>query len=362
MYLTPDNRNKKDSTVVEIQRMLNVIRTKYNQSWPILDDDGVYGIMSASVVLEFQKQHGLSSIMSKNGPVLGDTTIFNIRDCYSTPTLHQPNDSTETMLNKKKVKGKNTFDKIYSPISATVGVAGKISDVYKPADAMAKFLENIEKLIMQQAQNFRNRIGKLPAHTRERHLLKALEKSQEFISKAQKYGVSDAARVTYGTLTKENVINYFKEAADAISNSKVTAAFRKGSATFTKIKNALKPLYDFFNKIPGLKYLGAIEKIIRGTIAMFQLNFEKAFSYYLDGVRDVVESVLVDMAVAALVAMGGWIAIVIAILLIVVVMIIDYFFFSDNSGDSLVDKYTSLSTQNVVQDTIAPWVYNKIYK
>lgn len=362
MYLTPDNRNKKDSTVLEVQRMLNVIRTKYNQSWAILDDDGVYGILSASVVLEFQKQHGLSSIMSKNGPVLGDTTISKIRDCYSMPTLHQPNDSTETMLNKKRVKGRITLDKIYSPLSAIVGTTGKISDVYKPADAMAEFLENIENLILQQAQNFRYRICNLPAHTRKRHLLKALEKSREFISKAQKYGVSDAARVTYGTLTKESIINYFKEAADAISNSKVTAAFKKGSAIFTKIKNALKPLYDLFKKIPGLKYLGAIEKIIRGTIAMFHLDFEKALSYYMDGVRDVVESVLVDVAVAALIAMGGWIAIVIAILLIVVVMIIDYFFFSDNSGDSLVDKYTPLSTQNVVQDTIAPWVYNKVYK
>jgi len=360
MYLTPDKNNKKDSTVVEVQRMLNVIRTKYNMSWPYLNDDGIYGHNTASVVLEFQKKHGLSSVMSKDGPILGDTTITYIRECFARPILHQHKDSTETQINKKKVKQKNTFDNIYSPISATVGSAAKISDAYTPVEAMTNLLKNIEKLILQQADNFRNRIGKLPSVTRQRHLLKALEKSREFIAKAQKYGVNEAAVITYGSLTKDDVIKYFKEAADAISNSKVTAAFKKASAIFTKIKNALKPLYDFFNKIPGLKYLGAIEKIIRGIISLFQLEFEKSFSYFLDGIRDVVESVLVDLAVAALIALGGWLAIVMAIVLVVVVMVIDYFFFSDNSGDSLVDKYTPLSTQNVVQDTIAPWIYNKV--
>lgn len=352
MYLVPDANNKPSSEVAQVQRMLNCVRVNFHHSWDCLNEDGIYGRQSAVVVRQFQIYCGISSQMTANGPVLGDTTIAAIRDCYrQIPVIRQGNAGQIT--NKKTV-----FGQIYNPAAAVVSTASNVSGAYAPFEALSK----LEGLISQQADNLRRRISKIPKNPRARNLEKAVAKSKEFLSKAKKYGVNVSVTEVYGKLTKTDVVKYLSDAADMISSSKVLDVLKKSRKLISGITNALKPLYNFLNKIPGLKYLGAAEKIIRGTVALFRCEFETAFKYFLDGIREIVESILVDAAVVALIAAGGWLALLVAILLIVVVMIIDYFFFSDNSGESLVDKYTPLRTQNVVQDTIAPWIYNSVNK
>lgn len=88
MYLVPDPHNKPDSTVREVQSMLNAIRTNYHHSWDYLSVDGIYGKGTANVVKRFQEYRGISSTMSPGGVILGDTTIEYIRQEYNTiPTL-----------------------------------------------------------------------------------------------------------------------------------------------------------------------------------------------------------------------------------------------------------------------------------
>lgn len=84
MYLTPDQKNKPDSTVREVQSMLNAIRTNYHHSWDYLIVDGIYGKNTARVVKNFQVYRGVTSQMTPSGPILGDTTIKYIRDSYNT--------------------------------------------------------------------------------------------------------------------------------------------------------------------------------------------------------------------------------------------------------------------------------------
>jgi len=82
MYLEPNSNNKRHSEVAEVQRMLNSIRVNFHHSWDYLSEDGIYGKQTANVVRQFQIYKGISSQMTKDGPVLGDTTILYIKEMY----------------------------------------------------------------------------------------------------------------------------------------------------------------------------------------------------------------------------------------------------------------------------------------
>lgn len=79
MYLSPDPKNRVDSTVMEIQNKLNSIRSYFHHNWPYLTVDGIYGKDTAAAVKGFQVYKGITSAPAPLGPILGDTTIQNIR-------------------------------------------------------------------------------------------------------------------------------------------------------------------------------------------------------------------------------------------------------------------------------------------
>ena len=83
MFLSPNSNNKPDSTVRDIQRMLNSIKVNYHHDWPYLAIDGIYGKESATAVRKYQIYRGISSQMTSNGPVLGDTTISYIKNDFN---------------------------------------------------------------------------------------------------------------------------------------------------------------------------------------------------------------------------------------------------------------------------------------
>ncbi len=353
MYIVPNPNNKPDSAVQEVQIMLNAIRINYHHNWSYLGEDGRYGPQSASAVKQFQIWRNISSQTTPFGPVLGDYTVKCIRECYNTIPSISNRVSEVTPDTSRRI---NYVEASYNVMSTGVKNAYEAGT---RVDQFTSFLIKTEEIILQQANNLQRRISKIPKNPRIRHLIKALEKSGEFIKTATKAGVNEAAKLTYGSLTKEDVIRYLKECSQIINNSPVTKFFTNAKNIMVKIKNAIKPLYDLLNKIPGLKYLGAIEKLAKGTWSMIRGEFENAAKLYTDALREIIESIIVDALVVAALALGGWVALVIAILVIIVAMIIDYFFFSDNPGDSLVDKHTTLKTRNLAQDG-AGWAYHKI--
>lgn len=83
MYLTPSNNNKPNEEVRKVQRMLNSLRYRYNQTWEYLVDDGIYGKKSAAAVKKFQEYRGILPQMTPLGPILGDTTIRYITEEYN---------------------------------------------------------------------------------------------------------------------------------------------------------------------------------------------------------------------------------------------------------------------------------------
>lgn len=107
MYLVPDSKNKPDSTVREVQSMLNAIRTNYHHSWDYLTVDGVYGKGTANVIKKFQEYRGIISTMTSDGVILGDTTIEYIRSEYRTIPVLSNRSSTTIPINKKRSEDVN---------------------------------------------------------------------------------------------------------------------------------------------------------------------------------------------------------------------------------------------------------------
>lgn len=342
MYLTPDNNNKPDETVKDVQRMLNRIREHFHHDWPTLDTDGRYGRQSAMAVEAFQMWRHVSSQKSAQGVILGDTTVEYIRQTHTFISI-----SSSGM----KVAGGG-----YEMVKAGVPV---FENSYMIGGKMEELLRKTGEVLSQQASNLERRIAKIPNNPKVRNLKKILKSAEEFIEKAKKNGVDDAAKVVYGELTKDEVVKYLKNCSIAITESSHFKMVTKIGGFLTKLKAALKPLADFLNSIPGLKYLAAFDKLYKGTSEMVKGNFEEAAKLYMDSIRVVLETILIDAAVAAVIALGGWIAIVLVIIILVVVMLVDYFFFSDNPGDSLTDKKLGIPTTNLVTEYIAPAVYNK---
>lgn len=134
MYLKPDNNNKPDSLVQEVQSMLNMIRTSYHHNWDYLTPDGRYGELSAIVVRRFQQYKGILSEMTPKGPVLGDTTINFIRQEFnSIPRISSA--SSDFVQRQYKTERSNRVNKpkVLFDVVSLLSVEG--APIYKKIEA-----------------------------------------------------------------------------------------------------------------------------------------------------------------------------------------------------------------------------------
>lgn len=126
MYLAPNSRNKPDSTVREVQSMLNAIRTNYHHSWDYLIVDGIYGKDTAKVIKKFQEYRGIVSIMTSDGVILGDTTIEYIRSEYRTIPVLSICSSNTTLVNKRISEDVNKPKVVFDLITLLSNKGGPI--------------------------------------------------------------------------------------------------------------------------------------------------------------------------------------------------------------------------------------------
>ena len=114
MFLAPDSNNRPDSEVAEVQRMLNCVKSNFHHGWDHLKEDGIYGKQSARVVRQFQIYKGISSQMSADGPILGDTTIRSLKEYYQKIPVLTNNPRPGSYVNKKETRfgevAKASFD------------------------------------------------------------------------------------------------------------------------------------------------------------------------------------------------------------------------------------------------------------
>ncbi len=349
-----------DYVVQEIQNQLNRIR---NGRWAYITPDGLFGPKTEQAVIAYQNSKGITPASG----IVGDTTYgYLMNESYlviqaASPQYYIGPNTSAYKGNYTPLPGEKAID--YGVMIPSATVNSKAIFDLSDEKSIGSMVTQVQKTIQQQIDNLNRRIAKIPAkkQMRVRNLNKHLVKANEFIAKAKKYGIPVAATESFGQVTKQSAIKYMGDMAEIIKDCKITAFWTQAAAFFKKLGKILKPVYDFLNQFPGLKYLGAMEKIGKGIWQLIHLNCDTAFGLFLDGIREIVESLLVDLIVGFVIALGGWIAILLVVVILLVVFVVDYFFFSDNAGESLVDQHTNLRTQNVIQDTVAPWIYNKVY-
>lgn len=114
MYLEPNSNNKRNSDVVEVQRMLNAVRVNFHHNWDYVSEDGIYGKQTSNVIRQFQIYKGISSQMTKDGPILGDTTIKVLKEYYEHIPVIKNSPISYNRSNRKQTKigdvSKASFD------------------------------------------------------------------------------------------------------------------------------------------------------------------------------------------------------------------------------------------------------------
>lgn len=121
MYLYPSSDNKSNSEVAEVQRMLNSIRVNFHHDWEYLMEDGIYGKRTAHVVRQFQIYRGISSQMTVDGPILGNTTVQYIREAYqNVPRIASAAYSTPYKVSQK-VNPLQVLEEITDQIMGCIG-------------------------------------------------------------------------------------------------------------------------------------------------------------------------------------------------------------------------------------------------
>lgn len=239
-------------------------------------------------------------------------------------------ENNKNELNNTMKTTTNILNQVYTVSTKTMAYTDGIGSIVVQIGAKLKEME--QKIVFMLNVTSTAKVG-------VRKMKEQIAETNQFLLHMKNYGIAAAISKFEGKFTKSNVIQFLKIVSNNFKTSKLVA-------TITTVSKALKPFVDFMNKVPGLKYIGAIEKILKGYVALFKMQYDNALQLFLNGIREVVESLLIDAAVVALVASGAGL---IALVLVIVVFLVDYFFFSDNPGDSLVDKRKIGTTQNLIQ-------------
>lgn len=362
---------KYDSNVEKIQRLINDARRK---AVLMLLDEKAMPTMLRNSHSAFCTPHRPAIrgnwVYIKQDGYFGDKTenaVKGLQNFLREPEDGVFRDKTFTTLQKFLSLKEKNHTRINNNIKSIYGFAqdatNKINipvNVDSTSDDLQKILKAWNTALISVKDGLSRRINKnFPVNKtmRIRNITRELERCQKFIERACRYGFKSALPELGENLTKENAIKYLREIIDVVESSSLFKVLKVSTKILEIIKKIVGPVVNVLKKIPGLKYASVIDKLVRATYRMIDCNFEGAFALYLDGLRELIEQLLIDAVVAAALAAGGWIALVIALVVIIGAMLIDYLFFSDNPGDSLLDKHTSLQTFNLSQET-AKIIYN----
>lgn len=340
MYLAPDNNNRPDPTVREVQYMLNSIRLNFHHNWEYLTEDGIYGKKSAQTVKKYQEYRGISSQMSSLGPILGDTTISYIRDSYSyVPKLIPAPASSETKPQKGRFRDTIKIDEVCAGLLATYN------------DFLNSTLKRIQSLAINNPQALKSMYWDM-ATKYEPQLNKLKTKLQEaFDSKGEKRKKRNASAKS----SRHHLVRELRKFDIVTKIEKFLES--KGLKGKIELK-ALKGKGNFNFKGGGLLQLYAYKDIIYDLLQITEYgteewkeDFLKDLSNLIDSlITGVVSTVLAELAVAGAIALTGatisvgWIVVIVAIVATIIGLVISYLMYKTDFsfGDLALEGYNQI--------------------
>ena len=328
----------KRDPLLQVNEDVKRVQTRLNYicgTWPHLDVDGKFGPITENAVITYQKSRHL--LPNKLGEIDDRTYTSLMNERYSIITNASPYSKVDINISSHHwgniVNGtKTTYGFFSTPI-------GKIQSVNEWVDSsdgrFAYIISEWKKAIKEQHDGLIRRLSKFPQDKamRSRNIIKQMQKCEKFLDEVRRNGINVASKVFGNNLTKEQAIKYISGLGKTIANHKLTRFFGTLSRVMNGIRRILQPIVRILNKVPGLKYLSVYDKIVEGTYAIIRMDFDKAFVAYVDGLRLLVEQILIDAAVVTLVAAGGWVAFVIAIAVLALAFLVDYFLFNDDPNN-----------------------------
>lgn len=332
MALKPESQPELDKILGTVQEQ-RLIRG----SWPYLGVDRKYSPLIEQVAQAAQQS---------SGPILTTPNHRNFyiermpSERYSILTTAQPNSKIcAEMCPIDSEIMKKAYGIAYSGVKT-------IDTIDRSVQRVAYIFNEWGNALNTQKKNLRKCFTRLPKNKSMRMaaIMQRIEKCEEYLNEVRRYGISKAARVFSKNLTKEEGIKHIKDICKIITDSPLTKSIKIVTKSLEVMKKILRPIMKVLNKIPGFRYLEVFEKIFLGTRALFQYDFDKAFVSFVDGLRLLLEQILVDFVIGAAITAGGWVALVIALVVIIAVLLIDYFLFNDDPDNSWLPT-THLTTQ-----------------
>lgn len=346
MYLTYSNQPKiedKNETVKNVQKLLNKIRInlpndKKNHhaiaAWKYLDEDGLFGRETRNAIEAFQraffesnssyKELGLQNFYSRSSTygIIDDQTYQAIVEVEKWCTTKK-----SILANKSTLSAKRKIELGTSIILNIKEIEGCAQEILQILDKSKYFVLQILDMRFKGAKSA---------------IIKEVNNS---IKSLKQLGISHSKMIE---LQEASYAKDIRDCLKLISNSTDSKWAKTLRITASSIKAILKPfqpLIKLLNKIPGVQYTLVFEKMVSGTIAFFLYDdVDKMWGDYFDAVRLLFEQLVVD----SLIPFG----LIPAIVASIIFAIIEYFYFSENSGDTLVDKHSPLTTHNYTKDFV----------
>lgn len=342
MELKRDPLLRVDETVKRVQTRLNYVCG----NWPRLDVDGKFGPITEKAVIEYQKARRINP--SKLGTVDNATYASLMNERYTIITSASPYSKVDLDISSQRYGNIINGTKMaYGYSSAAIGAIQSVNGMVDPSEGgFAYIINEWDKTIKIQREGLLRRLNKFPQKKamRVRNILRQMQRCEKYFDELRRYGINAASKVFGNNLTKEQAIKYISDLGKTIANHKLTKIFGSLSKVMNGIRQILQPIVKILNKVPGLKYFSVFDKIVEGTCALVRFDFDKAFVAYMDGLRLLAEQIIIDAVVVAAVALGGWVALVIAIAVLAVAFLVDYFLFNDDPDNSWLPT-THLTTK-----------------
>lgn len=299
-------------------------------------EDGIYGEETVNLIRRFQQDNGLTPD--------GQFGEKSYKSLISNSELFS-SQNTSLIVKEQIISPSSLLNKTQSNISVSE-VRGKMWNALKNSSSFAQMWNDSYNYLMGKHEYFNTKIPQ-PCDPRKisNNYKKLVAEINSSINAVRKFGI-EASDIVIDNFTdaekkhfKATLTSKLRIQMDLIAKNPVIC-------TIQKFKNIVSPITKLLEKIP---YIGQIVTGILAfgpaVISLLKGDFEDFRNKAIQGIVSLIEGGII----AAAIVFGGWIALIVFLALLV----IDYFFFSDHPGETLVDRYTTLETRNIIVDFFA---------
>ena len=362
--------NSTDGRVKVIQCLLNsalgtdLFRGKWNQ----LQVDGYFGPETEKAVRSFQY---FSNPRIDHTGIVDDVTFQALHRFIGPPSpavppkVFLPGAAPSVVMKAGAV-----------PVSGVVPARGirpqvcdiraKLAGVQYTTDAQADpgekvlafLLQQWETTLSRQYSGLLGRMQRIPfgASMRTRSIIQQMERCRSFLFLTRRLGIIRVSNWWKRAFPKGQALRVMEDMGAIIRESRLTKTLSADSRILPEIRRILQPVLTALDSVPGLDLSLTRELICKATRALVMGDDERAFSLYMEGIRVLLEKILMITTLTVMGTTESWYALIMAVIVMVCAILLEHFLFSEYPGEALADKYFSIHASHLMAEH-APLAY-----